>query len=99
MSNKSVDTTKSRLSAYGKLTLQRLIRFGIPEAEAIKIIAQDRIAHRFGPGRGEVEYLDLRWLREHRLWGLEFAEHVARVFHNWGRCHTVDTTRLAMAAR
>lgn len=86
-------------SATDKLLINRLVKFGIPAADAVKIASFKRVAHQWGKRRGEVEYLYFGTFNFNRtMTGLQIAEHVARCFHNWDRCYLVDTSRLIPAA-
>lgn len=85
--------------AADTLLINRLVKFGVPAAEAEKIADYKRVSHQWGKKRGEVEYLHFgtfNWKRQ--MTGLEIAEHCARYFHNWDRGHIVDTGRLQAAA-
>jgi hypothetical protein len=86
----------SDLTAYGKLIRSKLVAMGVPEVAATAIVAEQRIKHQWGPKARDVEYLSLRLFRD-KLKFLELAEHIARVYHNWGHCYIVDTSRLARA--
>lgn len=88
------------------LLRNRLVRFGVSREEVDRLMSERRFRHQWGPGKRDVTYLSLEPLlrsdgfahTHHGSW-LRIAEHIARVVHNWRRCYTVDTTRLAMAAR
>ena len=86
------------------LLRNRLVRFGVAAERAEQIVSEGRVRHQHGPRKGDAVFLDLRLFRNPvhlSAWlsGLALAEHIARVCANWDRCYTVDTTRLAMAAR
>lgn len=84
---------ETKLSAYGTLIQNKLIAFGVPAADASRILADGRMST---PGERGNE-LNLRFIAT-KVRFLDLAEHIARVFHDWNRCYRVDTTRLAMAA-
>lgn len=88
----------ARPTAADTLLKNRLIRFGVPAAEADWIIGHNSIRHQWGPKKRDVEYLQLVWIRD-QLHGLALAEHIARVCANWSRCYHVSASQLAMAAR
>ena len=82
---------------FKALIRNKLVAFGIPVAEAEWIVTEQRIRHQWGPRKRDVEYLSLGRFRDH-VFGLECAEHIARIFHNFNRSYVVDTTQLAMQA-
>jgi hypothetical protein len=90
------------LSPYGKLIRNKLIALNVPAADADRMLHQERITHRWGPKKRDVEHLPFRVFLSSSIgprWGLETAERIACVFHNRERSYHVDTTRLAMSAR
>lgn len=91
-------STAANLSPYGKLIRNKLVALNVPAADAEQIVGEGRLTHRTGPRKSDRKFLSIEIFRR-SMFGLELAEHIARVFHNWRRCYVVDTTRLAMAAR
>lgn len=91
----------SALAPYGKLIANKLVGLAVPRDVAERMVREQRIAHQWGTKKREVEYLNFRVFLSSSIaprWGLETAEHIARVYHNWSHCYRVDTTRLAMRA-
>ncbi len=87
------------LTAYGKLIRNKLVAMNVPPPAAERMILEQRIAHQWGTKKRDVEYLTFSRFGAKNMFGLELAEHIARVYHNWEHCYQVDTSRLAMAAR